>query len=727
MYMIYDCETENHKEYRRLANPFSKKNWVLYRGFKVQGDKQCSFTYHPKPDGQFLDIPKNVTLLVGFNIKFDLLYEWKSSKLREFFKRGGKIWDAQYVEYLLEAQHPDAQMCSLDAIVEKYGGKKKVDEVKILWNAGYLTSQIDLGLMEDYLVGTAKEKRNGGDIRNTELVYLSQLERAKELNMIPMIEARMDGLLATTEMEFNGLKIDLKEAARRMEILEAELQECTDKLEQYIPELPPELEFNWGSPVHRSALIFGGAIKYEKQSTYIDPKTGEPARYKTFEDITDGVYTSGKRKGSPRTRRIEVLGELKTRKTEFIIDLPGYIKPDPDWAGKNKDARGKPVYQTNVDVIESLKDSGVPFLELMGKRNDISKDLGTYYLQYDSRKNEYTGMLTCVDKDDHIVHHNLNHTNTVTTRLSSNNPNLQNIPTEGTSEVKKMFTSRFTNGVMLETDYKQLEVIVQGMLSGCKRLCQDIRDGVDFHCKRVSAKYNIPYEKALHLCKDEKAPDHKLWKERRRGCKEFSFQRAYGAGAAAIAKKTGMSKEEVEILIQTEDNLYPGVPRFNTVVEAAVRKSAKPFRQFFEGGSSKIYHRGYWIAPTGTRYSFRTYDAPEWQKERGIWESFMPTELKNYPIQGEAGYIVQLMLGRLWREKFLASDNYGGKALLVNTVHDCVWTDAQKSVHKKVLKDIKEILEDVPNTLNRLHGMDVKVPFPVSQSYGKTLYDQTEV
>ena len=730
-YMVYDIETENHKVYKRLANPFSKKNWVIYRGYKVQGDKRCTMVGPiPRDMAQLpitsMTIPGSVDTIVGFNLKFDMLYDWRHKYLIDFFKRGGKIWDCQYAEYLLEAQHPDSQMCSLDSIVEKYGGRKKIDEVKILWNAGMLTSQIDPGLMEDYLIGTAKEKRNSGDIGNTELIYLGQLKRAKELGMLPMIQARMDGLCATTEMEYNGLKIDINEAQQKCESLTKELEKTNQGLEQYIPKLPEELTFNWGSPNHRSALIFGGAIKYEKQASYVDPKTGEPARYKAFKEIEDGVYTSGKKKGSTRYKRVEITGELKTRKTEFIVDLPGYIKPNKDWAGKNTDARDKPIYQTNVDVIDSLKDSGIPFLQLMGKRNDITKDLGTYYLQYDERKDEYTGMLTCVDVDTHIVHHSLNHTTTITTRLSSNNPNLQNIPTEGTSEVKRMFVSRFKDGVLLEVDYKQLEVVVQGMLSRCKQLCQDLRDGVDFHCKRVSAKFGIPYEEALYLCKDESAPDHKMWKERRRGCKEFSFQRAYGAGADAISKKTGMSKEEVEALIESEDRLYPGIPRFNDLVEKEVKSNCKPFKQFFDGGGSKTYRRGYYKSPTGTRYSFRTYNAPDWLRERGIQDSFMPTELKNYPVQGTAGEIVQIVIGKLWRH-FVNNGNYRGTTLLCNTVHDCCWIDRSPSSPDCVVNEIKQIMESVPQYLKELYDMDVTVPFPVSMSMGKNLYEQKEI
>lgn len=118
--------------------------------------------------------------------------------------------------------------------------------------------------------------------------------------------------------------------------------------------------------------------------------------------------------------------------------------------------------------------------------------------------------LTCVDKRDHIIHHNLNHTTIVTSRLSGSNPNAQNIPRDDKSEVKKMFRSRFESGKMLEADYSQLEVVVQGLLSMDENLCADIRNKVDFHCKRVAYKHGITYEEAVARCKDEHHPENKF-------------------------------------------------------------------------------------------------------------------------------------------------------------------------------------------------------------------------
>lgn len=751
MYLVFDRETENHTYRKRFASPFFSGNWTVALGWKKQGDPQCSYEYYrTKQDEKPLRIDSDVTLLVGHNIKFDLLWGWEDPQLKAFFKRGGRIWDTQYAEYLIEGMHPESHMVAMDDIAEKYGGRTKIDAVKTMWENGYLTSEIDEDMLIDYLVGTEEEGRNSGDIGNTEKIFLGQIKRAKELNMLPMIMARMDGLCATTEMEYNGLKIDIAEASRRMKILEADLEKAEKELQEYIPELPAGLTFNWNSNIHKSVLLFGGTIKYKKYARYIDPKTGVLARKKAFEEwpLFDGepvdpsklapcpnsyptllypgqdTYLSGKKKGLGKFKKVEVPGEYKTKIQDFFFKFEGYTTPEEKWKGSLTDGDGGPVYSTNEEIITELGTRDIPFLKALAQRANITKDLGTYYLRYDPKKKDYVGMLTCVKPEDHIVNHNLNHTSTVTSRLSSSNPNLQNIPRGDTSEVKKMFISRFENGLMMEADYSQLEVVVQGLLTGDKNLCQDLRDKVDFHCKRVAAWKGCTYEEAVYRTKDATYPEHAEWKMHRTNAKVFSFQRAYGAGAKKISDYTGMPIEEVEALIEAEEIMYPGVTEFNALVEESVKQSAVPFKDWTNDG--KVYRRGYWVAPTGTRYTFRSYDSMEYQQKKGIMDSFMPTELKNYPVQGTGGEIVQIILGRLWRH-FVAKDNYEGNALLCNTVHDCVWFDFNPVVQDELCHDVKSIMESVPEVLEELYGMDVPVPFPVEIEVGPNLFDKQVV
>jgi len=104
----------------------------------------------------------------------------------------------------------------------------------------------------------------------------------------------------------------------------------------------------------------------------------------------------------------------------------------------------------------------------------------------------------------------------------------------------------------------------------------------------------------------------------------------------------------------------------------------------------------------------------------------MPTELKNYPVQGTGGEIVQVVLGKLWRH-FVSNDNYNNMALLCNTVHDCVWADSQPEVKDQVCVDMKRIMEGVPQFLEELYGFNVPVPFPVEVEVGNNLYDKQVV
>ncbi len=768
-YLVFDSETETWISHKRKANPFDERNWVVMRGWKKQGAPHGDYTYHPVHDRtSYLKIDDDVDMLVGFNLKFDLLWEMVQGNpdLTKFFKRGGKIWDCQYVEYLLHGQSKDVHMVALDDIIVSYGGRKKIDEVKLLWEAGVKTSEINDSLLLDYLLGTQEEMRNSGDIGNTEKIFLGQLKKAVKQGQIKMIQDRMDGLLCTTEMEFRGLKIDIGNAAARLKVLREDLTRQTATLNEFLPELP--WTFNWNSRTQVSCLLFGGTVRYKVREKYRDEETGEWARLKAterwplfngepidprgcsgpddlgryslpaavgkrFQDCNKG----GKNKGAPKFRTVEVEGELKIKWQDRLYKFDGYVIPLDEWKGEETDAVGEPIYSTSGDTIEEViaRNQNMGILKAYDRKNELTKEIGTYYVTTND-KGEMKGMLTCVMQADHMLHHKLNHTSTVTTRLSSNDPNLQNLPrvdadNDGVakSEVKRMFISRFGDeGVMGEIDYSQLEVVVQGVLTADPQLCEDLRQGKDFHCIRVGAKHKISYEDAVRWCKEgisypalEAAGF--VGKKERTKCKIFSFQRAYGAGAAKIALTTGMAFEEVEELIENEDALYPGVGKFNQSVQDEVAQSAEPYSAFCDVTKQwRMFRRGYYIAPTGTRYAFRTFDAPAYLKKRGIEQTFSPTQLKNYPVQGTGGEFVQAVLGLLWRE-FVRTDNFGGKAFLVNTVHDCVWVDMHHSVVDIVIPKMMEIMQSIPEYFNSRYGMNITVPFPVEAEVGRNMMD----
>jgi len=107
---------------------------------------------------------------------------------------------------------------------------------------------------------------------------------------------------------------------------------------------------------------------------------------------------------------------------------------------------------------------------------------------------------------------------------------------------------------------------------------------------------------------------------------------------------------------------------------------------------------------------------------KNVDTTFSPPEQKNYPVQGTGGEFVQAVLGLLWRH-FVSNDNYGGKALLTNTVHDCVWLDTHCDVTVTVANAVKEIMESIPEFYNKRHSMNITVPFPVDVEAGYNMLE----
>lgn len=776
--LTMDLEVENHSLNKRLAAPFDARNYIVQIGWSVNGGKpqeKYYDKYHRDPVlPEILEEMGEGDVIIGFNIKFDLLWVWGEERLQNALKRGVTIYCGQYAEYLLEGMDQSAQMCAMNDIAEKYGGGCKLDAVKEMWESGMLTSQIPRNILTDYLVGDGAQIV--GDINNTWKIYCGQVKRMREsfpATFRRMFKLRMDGLLATTEMEYNGMFINVPVGEELRKDLIVQLDLAEKELASFIPPLPPELEFNWGSNTHKSCIIFGGTVRYSKWVQHADdngvlqyaqkeepwPKfiyNGEeiavsPSKCKKAGEfyvleVPDGTPTAvlvkgksylvqqrfkgGKQAGMGKYKNVKVpdLDKPKGAQKDHYFKFKGYVKPNKKWKTESTDAFGEPMYSTGADVIGELATLGLPFTNALGKRTSLSKDLGTYYWTADA-KGKTKGMLTLVNEKG-LVHHKLNHTSTVTSRLSSSDPNLQNIPRGTTSNVKQMFTSRFgDDGLIAEIDYSQLEVVIQGVLTKDKQLVQDLNDRIDFHCKRLAVKLGESYEEVLHKAKKNTAhPEHEKYAAMRTGAKEFSFQRAYGAGVEAVVASTGMSKADVEALVEAENKLYPGVAEFDKRLEATIIKNRKSTSQkLFIEGVAFTQGMAHWDSPTGTRYVWREGITPDFMHRQGKYVGFSPTERKNYPVQGFGGEVVQTIIGKIFRF-LLANDRFGGKVLLTNTVHDCIWLDGRKDIIETVAKQIKLIMESVPEIYNAVFPeLNVNVPFPTELEIGTSLFNKAVV
>lgn len=740
--VTFDLETGTTKLNKRGASHLAPENYIVASGFKFGPGKTFGDYYTQRTPVNFPDLHE-AKLLVGQNIKFDLLWTWEHPELQGFIKSGGVIWDTQLAEYLISGMVPSSHMASMNQMVERYGGTLKIDAVKEMWEAGIDTPDIPKDLLMKYLLGSEEDEIDG-DVNNTWIIFLGQLARIRTMhpNTMAMMKNRMESLLATTEMEFNGLHIDIELGNELREKVKKELDELDAEMLQYLPEFPPEFKFNWNSIYHKSYLIYGGTARYDKWVQHRHEETDEllyanktekwPLYANSPTDPMDDnywglkpdVYKSGKRVGQIKTRNVTRpdFDKPKGKIQDHFFKFDGYTNPDNKWKSTLTDGEDKPIYSTSSDIITILGTRDIPFLKNLSTRQKLSKDLGTYYWDEDDKGNR-KGMLTLVNATTGCIHHSLNHTQTVTSRMSSSNPNGQNIPRKDNSEVKSVFTSRFgKDGRIVELDYSSLEVVVQAILTGDNQLVADLLNGVDFHTKRLAMKLNEDYDSLMVILGDDTHPRHKEIKLGRTKIKAFTFQRAYGAGAYKIAESTGIPLEDVERMIELEDMEYAGVQQFDKMLEAAINNSIQPTgKHIFVAGGKHEIHTGHWYSPTGTKFVWEEHETPEFLHKKGKFVGFSPTERKNYPPQGIGGEIVQTMLGLVYRW-LLANDFFDGKVKLINTVHDSIYLDMHKSMVEVVVPTIKLIMEAVPRKYKKDFDLDFPVPFPVEADVGLNMY-----
>jgi DNA polymerase-1 len=763
----WDCETTTRSAFKRKATPFGGLNHVVAHAWQSAG-KPVAHAFGGKArlaSGWLLPVLKDCKLLAGFNIKFDLLHALQDEQNLDawmtWVAEGGQVWDCQLAEYLLEGMVQQSHMLSLDEVAPRYGGQLKFDEVKALWEAGVQTDDIEPKLLLRYLCGEGDEL---GDVGNTLKIAQAQIARARDSGQLRSILLNMGALLCTIEIERNGMYVDKPRGLELAKELAALIAEAQASMVQYLPDDLP-FEFKWTSPKHKSALIFGGSIKYPKREYMLAADYGCAAageyifeeEFQTAEDfreftayvqkeethfvLKDGTttplpggedgaapvdlyvfYGSGKNKGEPKTKKVKVPDRTKpkSRIGEDTFFFPGYTKPEKAWAWESDPG----VYTTDAETIELLANRGIPFLVQLAKLQKMTKDLGTYFITVDEDGNE-KGMLSLVDAAG-IIHHKINATSTVTGRFSSSDPNLQNIPKGNKSQVKTLFVSRFgADGKIIQSDFKSLEIYIQAILTDCKQLIADLKAGLDLHCKRLAAKTGKTYDEVVALCKSSKE-----WDYQRTGAKVFSFQRAYGAGAQKIADSTGMPLEDVQALIEAEGLIFPEIDAYFEARTEEIKANRKPAGIVVPHPSVRgvtcALGKSFATTPDGKVYSYMESPSPEYLVKRGIMASFSPTEIKNYEVQGEGGEWAKAALWLAIRE-FYRQRNFGGLGLLVNQVHDATYADAHKDVALEVAATLHACMEGASDLMEWYFDWQLQLPVPSDTTWGASMMDDDSI
>ncbi len=261
-------------------------------------------------------------------------------------------------------------------------------------------------------------------------------------------------------------------------------------------------------------------------------------------------------------------------------------------------------YSTAAGVLEKLRGKH-PIIDLILEYRELAKLKSTYVDTLPLLVNKRTGR----------VHTSYNQTGTVTGRISSSDPNLQNIPirTELGRQVRRAFVAS-PGHLLLSADYSQVELRIMAHISGDEGLLSAFRRGEDIHASTAAAVLGVPIEAVT--------------REMRRLAKTVNFGLSYGMSGYGLAQRTGLSQEEANAFIKSYFAKYPKVKRY---IEEAKRKARK---------------QGYVETLLGRRRYF-----PELMSEKAHWSAKRAAEREaiNMPIQGTAADILKIAMINLHR------------------------------------------------------------------------------
>lgn len=349
---------------------------------------------------------------------------------------------------------------------------------------------------------------------------------------------------------------------------------------------------------------------------------------------------------------------------EFNINSPkqlGVILFDK--LGLKGGKKTKTGWSTAADVLEGLKDKD----EIVGRILE--------YRTYVKLKSTYAeGLLAVLDKESDRIYSTFNQTVTTTGRISSTEPNLQNIPIklELGRQLRKVFIPK-EGCVFVDGDYSQIELRVLSEMSGDETLINAFKEGQDIHALTASQVFNVPFEEVTPL--------------QRSNAKAVNFGIVYGIGAFSLSKDIGISRKEAESYIEGYFAKYPGVKAFMTDCVEFAHKN---------GYAKTIFNRVRYI--------------PEISSSNFVQRSFGERVAMNMPVQGSAADIIKIAMVRVHRR--LKAE--GLKSRLILQVHDELLIEAYRDELEEVKRIMKEEMEG---------AVKMSVPLDVDIHVGETWYE----
>ena len=321
-------------------------------------------------------------------------------------------------------------------------------------------------------------------------------------------------------------------------------------------------------------------------------------------------------------------------------------------------------YSTSVEVLEKLKGEH-EIIGLIMEYRHLVKLKGTYA----------DGLLSVINENTGKIYSNFNQTVTVTGRISSTEPNLQNIPirTELGREVRKMFTASDENHILVDADYSQIELRVLAHIANDSKMIDAFQNNEDIHSRIASQIFDTP--------QDEVTP------QMRSRAKTVNFGIVYGMGDFSLSQELGIKKSEAKEYIQSYFEKFSGVKKYmDNIIETAKN----------DGYVKTLFNRRRYL--------------PELNSGNFIQRSFGERVAMNTPIQGSAADIIKIAMVNIHRR--LKREKLASKLIL--QVHDELIIDTQKNELEKVKEILKTEMENAAK---------LSVPLVADMNVGETWYD----
>ena len=656
-------------------SPFNSRNKLVSVGIN---NEYLFFNHDERQDnGAFIKVQNildKTTLLIGHNLKFDLAWLYEVG-----FKYSGKVYDTMIGEYVL--QRGVRKALSLKECCNRRKLSSKSDATQDFINQGISFEMMPSKIVEEY---------GRQDIAVTRELYHSQVDdfkQAKNRNLVPTVKMMNSFLQVLTKMEMNGIQIDL-DALHDVETkFKIEYDELREKIDTIIWERMGDTRINPASPEQLSWLIYGVKVVDKKKwaeafNIGIDPQTKKQKKKpklsrtqftRMVAQMTQPIYKTRSHQcihcsGQGRIQKIKVNGEpyknlspchhcsgtgiiyeeTKARagftlNPSFVSDVSeGGFKTDRVTLGK----------LTNTDDAELNE-----FIECITRYNALETYLNTFVEGIKSHCNK-----------DGSLHPKFMQCVTATGRLSSRDPNFHNQPRGKTFPIRRVVTSRWEGGKILEMDFAQLEFRTAVFLSQDRQGMADIQNKVDIH-QFTADVIGVSRQEA----------------------KGHTFKPLYGGMSGTESEK----KYYKEFLVK-----YKDIAKWHDQLE-----------------SDAINYKVVSL-PSGREYAFPFARRMPWGS------SSNSTQVKNYPVQGFAtADIVPLTC--------IAVDNLmvqnKVKSLLINTIHDSVLIDVHPNEEDMIIDIVKKGARNVVPMMKEHYDIDFNVPLDTDVKVGYNWLEMREV